>query len=115
MCLFGIGQHASEKVLFGSPNIAPDHCIIVNTILEIGFEVQAITPFRSEHNPRSSISPVNIRNVFKWFKPLQNVFKTYLTLILWFSKRFQVKVYAVMFKKRFINILYKNAFTENVY
>ena len=26
--------------------------------------------------------PVNIRNIFKWFKPLQNVFKTYLYPIL---------------------------------
>ena len=59
--------------------------------------------------------PVNIRNVFKWFKRLQNVFKTYLKSILWFSKRFQVNIYAVMFKKRFINILYTNVFTENVY
>ena len=59
--------------------------------------------------------PVNIRNVFKWFKHLQNIFKTYLNPILWFSKRFQVNFCAVMFKKCFINILYKNAFTENIY
>ena len=56
--------------------------------------------------------PVNIRNVFKWFKHLQNIFKTYLNHILWFSKCFQVNVYTVMFKtKRFINILYTNVFT----
>ena len=55
--------------------------------------------------------PVNIRNVFKWFKHLQN----YLHPILWFSKCFQVNVYAVMFKKCFINILCTNVFTENVY
>ena len=42
-------------------------------------------------------------------------FKTYSNPILWFSKRFQVNVYAVMFKKHFINILYTNVFTENVY
>ena len=59
-------------------------------------------------------SPVNIRNVFKWFKHLQNVFKTLLNHILWFSKCFQGNVYAVMFKKRFINILYTNIFIENV-
>ena len=40
--------------------------------------------------------PVNIRNVLKWFKHLQNIFKTYLNHILWFSK--QVNVYPVMFK-----------------
>ena len=50
-------------------------------------------------------NPVNIRNVFKWFKCLQNVFKTLLNPILWFSKRFQVNIYIVMFKKRFRNIL----------
>ena len=44
--------------------------------------------------------PVNIRNVFKWFKRLQNVFKTYLNPILWFSKCFRVKIYAVMFFKK---------------
>ena len=48
-------------------------------------------------------------------KHLQNVFKTYLNPILWFSKRFQENVYAVIFEKRFINILYENVFTENVY
>ena len=42
--------------------------------------------------------PVNIRNVLKWFKRLQYVFKTYLNPILWFSKHFQVNVYGVMFK-----------------
>ena len=41
-------------------------------------------------------------------KRLQNIFKTYLKPILWFSKRFQVNVYAV------INILFTNVFTENV-
>ena len=59
--------------------------------------------------------PVNIKNVLKWFKRLQNIFKTYLNNILWYSKRFQVNVYAVMFKKHFINILCANLFTENVY
>ena len=52
---------------------------------------------------------------FKMVKQLQNFLKTYLNPILWFSKCFQVNVYAVMFKKRFINILYTNIFTENVY
>ena len=47
------------------------------------------------------LHPVNIRNIFKWFKRLQNVFKTYLNPILWFSKRFQENVYTVMFKKHF--------------
>ena len=42
---------------------------------------------------------VNIRNVFKWFKRLQNIFKTYLNPFLWFSKPFQVNIYAVMFEK----------------
>ena len=60
------------------------------------------------------VCPVNIRNVFKWFKHLQDVFKTYLNPILWFSKRFKVDVYTVMFKKRFINFLYTNLFTENI-
>ena len=54
----------------------------------------------------SGFVPVNNRNILKWFKRLQNVFKTYLNPVLWFSKRFQANVYAVMFKKRFINILY---------
>ena len=58
--------------------------------------------------------PVHIWNILKWFKHLQNVFKTYLNPILWFSEHFQVNVYAVMFKKHFINILYTNVFTENV-
>ena len=40
----------------------------------------------------------NIRNILKWLKCLQNVNKIYLTPILWFSKCFQVNVYAVMFK-----------------
>ena len=31
---------------------------------------------------------VNIINVLKWFKHLQNILKTYLNPILWFSKRF---------------------------
>ena len=67
------------------------------------------------HWSRPYNRPVNIRNIFKWFKRLQNVFKTCLNPILWFSKRFQVNIYAVMFKKRFINIFYTNIFTENVY
>ena len=83
----------------------------------------SITKLKSAHNSLiiggrglqcETNFPVNIRNVFKWFKRLQNVFKTYLNPLLWFSKRFQVNVYAVMFEKRFINILYKNVFTENV-
>ena len=37
--------------------------------------------------------PVNIRNDLKWFKHLQNVFKTYLNAILWFSKRFLHSLY----------------------
>ena len=41
-------------------------------------------------------------------------FETYLNPILRFSKGFQANVYNVMFKKRFINILYTNVFTENV-
>ena len=41
--------------------------------------------------------PVNIRNVLKWFKPLQNVFKTYLNPILRFSKCFHVNVYDLIF------------------
>ena len=59
--------------------------------------------------------PVNIRNVVKWFKRLQNVLKTYLNTIIRFSKCFQANIYAVMFKKCFISILYTNVFTENVY
>ena len=35
--------------------------------------------------------------------------------ILCFLKRFQGIVYAVMFKKHLIKILYTNVFTENVY
>ena len=46
--------------------------------------------------------PVNIWNVFKWFKYLQNVFKTYLNSILWFSKHFQENVFAVTFYKHSI-------------
>ena len=56
-----------------------------------------------------------IRNAFKWFKHLQNIFETYLNPILRFSKCFQVNVYTVMFKKHFINILYPKVLTENVY
>ena len=61
-----------------------------------------------------NFNPVNITNVLKWFKCLQNVFKTYLNPNLWFSRRFQVNIYSVMFKKCFINILYTNIFTEKV-
>ena len=56
-----------------------------------------------------ALNPGNIRNILKW------CFQTYLNPILWFSKRFQVNVYAVMFKKRFINILVTNVFTESIY
>ena len=55
--------------------------------------------------------PVNIRNIFKWFKRLQNVFKTYLNPILWFSKHFQVYIYAVMLKKN----IYKNSLYKQFY
>ena len=55
--------------------------------------------------------PVNIRNVLKWFKRLQNVFKTYLNPIFWFSKRFQVNIYPVMFKKR---SLYKRFYWKHL-
>ena len=68
------------------------------------------------HRCESKLSyPVSIRNVFKWFKHLQNICKTYLNPISWFSKRFQVNAHAVMFKKHFTNNVYSNVFTENVY
>ena len=60
-------------------------------------------------------NPVNIKNIFKWFKRLQNVFKTYLNPILRFSKRFQANVYTVMFKTFYKHILYANVFTKNFY
>ena len=66
-------------------------------------------------HPVDNLVPVNIRNIFKWFKHLQNVFKAYLNPILWFSKCFQANDYTVMFKKHFINILYTDVFTENIY
>ena len=43
------------------------------------------------------------------------IVKTYLNPILLFSERFQVKVYTVMFKIHFINIVYTKSFTENIY
>ena len=58
---------------------------------------------------------MNIRNVLKWCKSLQNAFKTHLNPIFRFSKGFQANVYAVMFNKCFINFLYTNVVTENVY
>ena len=47
----------------------------------------------SDFFSRRSNYPVNIRNVFKWFKHLRNVFKTYLNTSLWFSEHFQVNIY----------------------
>ena len=51
----------------------------------------------SESGVPVAILPVNIRNVFKWFKSLQNVFKTYLNHMLRFSKLFQANLYTVLF------------------
>ena len=44
-----------------------------------------------------------------------NVYKMYKTPIFLANKRFQVNIYTVMFKKRFINILQTNLFAENIY
>ena len=41
--------------------------------------------------------PVNIKNIFKWFKHLQNIFKPYLNPVFWVTKGFQVNIYIVMF------------------
>ena len=87
--------------------------IIMNVDIQINTQLQIPqTIIGGEHVCKiftgfSHLFPVNIRNVFKWFKHLQNVFKTHLNPILWFSKRFQVNVYAVMFKKFYKHSLYK--------
>ena len=84
---------------------------VVNSLVSYVFDSFAAF---ADLDPELS-NPVNIRNILKWSKHLQNVFKINLSPILWFSKYFQVNAYSVMFKKCFINILYTNVFTENIY
>ena len=74
-------------------------------------ENQNAKHFLSTTGKEETNIPVNIRNIFKWFKCLQNVLNPYLNPILWFSKRFQANLHTVMFEKTF----YKHSIYKRFY
>ena len=86
--------------------------MIRNTISHISLPTLELNFSQPVH--KYDNNPVNIRNILKGFKRLQNVVKTYFNHIIRFSKCFKVNVCTVILKKRFVNILSTNIFTENI-